>query len=187
MHRLRFLLVLAFAVVLGTSLAGSQDGTGTFNNQDKQGDHNRTQDKTKTKTTSNDNHRKHWWSPPHWFHKKHDNAASTSQTGQSPFNKTGAGDNASTKNPENKTVAAASVPKTSSTKQAVTGARPTTKTVAVAGPAGKGTAQNIQSRKTTATAGAKKTTRHDCTPEQAKKTGCVVDKGSSQKTAAKPS
>jgi hypothetical protein len=158
MHRLRFLLVLAFVVVLGASLARSQDGTNPFDKQDKQANHNSKQEKAK----NDDSHRKHWWSPPHWFHKKHD-----SKTGAAANTAT---NNQAVKTPDNKTVAAANTPKTSSTSKTVTGARPTTKTVA-------------QSRKTT---GGKKATRHDCTPEQAKKTGCVVGKGS-HKTAANPS
>ncbi|HMF89158.1 MAG TPA: hypothetical protein VKL40_00835 [Candidatus Angelobacter sp.] len=167
---MRLLLVLAFVVVLGASVARGQDGTGVFNDQDKKSDQNKTQAKAK----SNDSHRKHWWSPPHWFHKKHDNAAG--KTEPSPFSKT-----------DSKTVAAADAPKTSSTHQAVTGAHPTTKTVAKTGPAGQAGGQNAQKRKTSATAGSKKTVRHDCTPEQSKKTGCVVGKGNSQKTAANPS
>src|SRR5215813_6863407 len=109
MHRLRLLLVLAFVMVLGASVARSQDGTGVFNDQDKKSD----QSKTQAKAKSNDSHRKHWWSPPHWFHKKHENAAS--KTEQSPFSKTGSGDNTTAKTvktTDNKTVASANASKT---------------------------------------------------------------------------
>ena len=189
MYRLRLLPVLAFVVVLGTSLAMGQDGTSSFDTQDKQNDRNSKQEKAKS--NDNENHRKHWWSPPHWVHKKHD-AAGTSQTGQNPFDKTRAGANATTKNPtvttaNSKTVAAASTPKTGSTNRSVTAGRPTSKTIATKESTGKGTAGNTQSRKTTTTTAGKKTVRHDCTPEQTKKGGCAADKGSNQKGTAKPS
>jgi hypothetical protein len=194
MYRLRPLLVLACLAVLGASVAGAQDGTGTFNNQDKQSDHNSTQDKAKTKTTttSNDNHRKHWWSPPHWPHKKHDNAAGTSRTGQSPFNKAGAADNTAksqtVKTADNKTVALANKPKINSSSKSVTAARPTaTKTVATTETAGKNTPGNSQSKKTATTTAGKKPVRHDCTPEHVKKGSCAADKASNQKGIAKPS
>jgi hypothetical protein len=162
-------------MVLGASVARSQDGTGVFNDQGKKSD----QSKTQAKAKSNDSHRKHWWSPPHWLHKKHDNAAS--KTEQSPFSKTGAGDNTTAK-----TVATANGPKTSSTHQAVSGAHPTTKTVTKTTPGGQGVAPNTHSKKTTATASSKKNVRHDCTPEQMKKGGCAAEKGSNPK-ATKPS
>jgi hypothetical protein len=183
MHRLRLLLVLAFVVVLGASVARSQDGTGGFNDQDKQSDHKSTQEKAK----SNDSHRKHWWSPPHWLHKKHDNATSTTSTGKNPDSKTATTTNQTLKTSDNKIVAAANAPKTSSTSKTVTGARPTTKAVARTETARKGTAGNTQSRKTTPTTAHKKTVQHDCTPEQAKKGGCEVDKGSSHKGTVNPS
>jgi hypothetical protein len=184
MYRLRLLAVLAFVVVVGASLARGQDGTEPF---DKQGDQKNTQEKAK----NNDNHRRHWWSPPHLFHKKHDNAAGTGQTSNSPFTKTGAGANTTAKNqpvktPDNKIVAASTTPKTNSTGKIVAGARPTTTAAAGAQTAAKGTAGNMQIKKTTATAG-KKPVRHGCTPEQAKKSGCEVDKASSPKATTKPS
>src|SRR5215467_4863481 len=102
MYRLR-LLVLAFVVVLGASLARGQDGTNPF---DKTADQNSAQEKAKSKqekTKSNDNHRRHWYSPPHWFHKKHDTGTSTSQAGKNSDGKTGAVTGSTTKNSDNKT------------------------------------------------------------------------------------
>jgi len=181
MYRLRLLAVLTFVVILGASVAG-QDGTEPFN---KHGDQKNTQEKAK----NSDSQRRHWYSPPHWFHKKHDNAGSSGQTGNSPFSKTPAGANTTAQNQTVKTsdnkVVAANAPKTSSTSKTVTGARPTSTTAAKTQTARKG-AGNTQIKKTTATAG-KKPVRHDCTPEQAKKTGCAVDKASSHKGTASPS
>ncbi|HKF21668.1 MAG TPA: hypothetical protein VKE93_08870 [Candidatus Angelobacter sp.] len=173
---MRLLTVLAFVVVLGASLARGQDGTEPFN---KQGDQQNTQKATK----NNDSQRKHWWSAPHWFHKKHDNTASTAN---SPFSKTGAGASArakhqTVKTPDNKTVAAVNAPKTSSTSKTVTGARPTA--VTRTGTAKNRATGNSRVKKTTTSAG-KKTVRHGCTAEQSKKGGCEVDKGSSHKETA---
>jgi hypothetical protein len=184
MYRLRLLAVLTFVAILGASLARGQDGTEPFN---KQGDQKNTQEKAK----NSDNQRRHWWSPPHLFHKKHDNAGSSGQTGNSPFSKTAAGANTTAQNQtvktsDNKVVAAANAPKTSSTSKTVTGARPTATTAARTQTARKGPAGNTQIKKTTGTAG-KKPVRHDCTPEQAKKTGCAVDKASSHKGTTNPS
>jgi hypothetical protein len=178
-------------------MARAQDGTNPFDNPGKPADHKSTQAKAK----SDDSHRKHWWSPPHWFHKKHDNAARTGQTGNNPDSKSGAVATATTKNSETRTaattnnagkpadkkvVAAANVPKTSSTNKPVTGARPTSTAVTRTATAGTGTPGNTQIKKTnaTATGKSKKTVRHDCTPEHAKKSGCEVGKGSSQKGTA---
>jgi len=181
MDRIRLLPALAFVAVLGTSLAMGQDGTSSFDNQDKKSHRNSKQEKAKS--NDSDSHRSHWWSPPHWFHKKHDSPAGTSQSGQAPFDKAGAGDSATTKNQtvktsDYKTVAAAKTPKTSSIPRSVTGGRPMARTVATTESTGKGATGNSQS---------KKTVRHDCTPEQTKKDRCAADKGSNQKGTSKPS
>src|SRR5262245_53142383 len=51
MHRLRLLLVLAFVMVLGASVARSEDGTGVFNDQDKKSNQSKTKAMTATAST----------------------------------------------------------------------------------------------------------------------------------------
>src|SRR5215471_4340279 len=78
MHKLRLLLVLGLMFAFGGSLAArAQDGT--FNDQDKKSDVKHSKAK---KSNDNAGRRKHWYSPPHWFHKKHHNDTSTAKSGK---------------------------------------------------------------------------------------------------------
>jgi len=203
MHRLRNVLLLSFLLALGgTLVANGQEGTSVFDNSNQKSDTK--QEKTKTKVKDNSGHRKHWYSLPHFFHKKHDKDSSASKSQTNPFDKPAAsGKVAST---ESKPVA------TANQKTAATN----TKTVATVKPAGKAVATTSSAGKTGGTASAKtvatahpgtkkgttarrhrktvagasqgkKTVRQDCTPEQAKKGGCTVDKAHSQKGSANPS
>ena len=162
MHKLRLLLLvgLMFAVG-GTLVARGQDGSEVFSKQDQKSDSKH----EKSKTKANNGHRKHWYSPPHWFHRKHDNTASK------------------VKKSDNKTVAAKNQPAANpvaatSTNKSATATHSGTKTAATSGQH-KGTAAGARRR--TGTTQAKKTVKTPCTPEQARKTGCHLDKGSSQK------
>jgi hypothetical protein len=65
-------------------------------------------------------------------------------------------------------------------------ANPMSKTAGGANPGQKTVAKTGQGKKAVA-ATSKKTVRHDCSPEEAKKGGCQVDKGRSQKGSASPS
>jgi len=197
-------LLLSFLLALGgTLVANGQEGTSVFDNSNQKSDTK--QEKTKTKVKDNSGHRKHWYSLPHFFHKKHDKDSSASKSKTNPFDKPAAsGKVAST---ESKPVATGSNQKTAATN---------TKTVATVKPAGKAVATTSSAGKTGGTASAKtvatahpgtkkgttarrhrktvagasqgkKTVRQDCTPEQAKKGGCTVDKAHSQKGSANPS
>ena len=154
MHKVRLLLFpLCLALAVGAaSMARGQDGT--FQDQSQNQARDSKHDKAKNK--NNDGHRKHWWSPPHLFHK---NAAGTS-----PVNKT-----AATTNSGNKTVAG----------------KPGQKTVAKTGQGHRAVAGTNRGRRTTAgTSHAAKTVHHDCTPEEAKKGGCQASKRSKKGTAS---
>ena len=166
-----------FAV--GGSLAvRAQDGT--FNDQDKKSDVKHS--KAKNKSNDNAGRRKHWYSPPHWFHKKHDKEASKSKT--NPFDKPGA---SGTKVAGTDSKAATSNTKTT-VKPAGKAVATTNSNVKTGGTASTKTVAAHPGTKTSTTARRhRKTVRKDCTPEQAKKGGCTVDKAHSQKGSANPS
>ncbi len=168
MHRIRLLFLLGLVLALGaTSVAKGQDGTSVFSkgqNQDSDSKHD------KAKSKNKDGHRKHWWSPPR-LHKKHGSDSAAGRTGMNssskivaakPMNKT-----AVSTNPGNKTAGAT---------------KPSQKTVAKAGQGVAGPKKTIAG-----TSHGKKAVRHDCSPEEAKKGGCQVDKGRSQKGSTSPS
>jgi hypothetical protein len=199
---MRLLLVLGFVLALGASFARGQEGTTVFN-QDQASDQNSKTKAKKAKTDkSSSEHRRHWWSPPHWFHKKHDTAA-RNQSGKHPDNKTVAmTTKSSSGKTEASTTAAATTPapvlktrtsttasgakatKTGSTAKPGTGVHTATKTAT--GGTSKGTSRSITTRKKTTTTAGKKTVKHDCSPEEAKKGGCQSGKGNDQKGTPKP-
>lgn len=187
MHKLRYVLLLSFLLALGgTLVANGQEGSSSSGQKS---------DTKQTKTKANDNsqHRKHWYSlpHPHWFHKKHDKDSSASKSKTNPFDKPAtSATNQKVANTEKKPVATGTKTVASNTKTAST-----------VKPAGKGVATTNSATKTGGTAstktvgahpGTKKGTtarrrRSTCTPEQAKKGGCTVDKAHSQKGSANPS
>jgi len=184
MHKLRLLLLVGLMFAVGGSLAvRAQDGT--FNDQDKESDVKHS--KAKNKSNDNAGRRKHWYSPPHWFHKKHHNDASTAKSGKT--GKTVAASNSDIKPlPESKPVG------TSATKpvhKTVGGTTTGTKSATATGQEKKTVAGAKRRRKTIANQG-KNGTKPDCSPEQAKKGGCATDKspthkGTTTASAAKPS
>jgi hypothetical protein len=174
MHKLRLLLLLGLMFAVGGSLAArTADGT-SFNDQNQKSDVKHS--KAKNKSNDNAGRRKHWYSPPHWFHKKHQNDASTAKSGQK--GKTVAASNSDIKPlPESKPVRATTGTKSATAagqqKKTVAGAKRRSKTVAGANQGKNGT-------------------KPDCSPEQAKKGGCATDKspthkGTATASAAKPS
>lgn len=177
MHKLRHVLLLSFLLALGgTLVANSQDGTGAFDNSDQKSDAK--QEKSKTKVKDNSGHRKHWYSPPHWFHRKHDKNSSATKSKTNPFDKPAAsGTKASTVASNTTTVKPAGKAVTTTNSATKTGGTASAKTVA----AHPGTKTGTTARRH------RKTVRKDCTPEQAKKGGCTVDKAHSQKGSSNPS
>jgi hypothetical protein len=185
MHRLRLLLLLGLMfAVAGTLAARAQDGSSVFNDQDQKSDVKH--DKAKNKDKNNDGRRKHWYSPPHWFHKKHRDA-STAKSGKTPAGKTVAGKPASNSDikplPETKPVstkAAATKPVHKTGAGTVTG----TKSATATGQHKKTVAGARRRRKTVTGANqGKSATKPDCSPEQMKKGGCTADKSPQKSTA----
>jgi hypothetical protein len=86
MHRSRlfFLLPLAVAFAL-TGVAQAQDGTRNLDDQiqnkfsDKDQDNGKAKKQDKDKVKNDDGHRRHWYSLPHFRHKKHDNESAARQ------------------------------------------------------------------------------------------------------------
>jgi hypothetical protein len=175
-------LLLSFLLALGgTLLANGQDGTTAFDNSNQKSGSKH--EKSKTKVKDNSGHRRHWYSPPHWFHRKHDKDSSESKSKTNPFDKPAASGT--------KVASADSKAATSNTKTTVKPAgkavATTNSTVKTGGTAStKTVAAHRRHRKTGAGTGHGKKTQ-DCTPEQAKKGGCTVDKAHSQKGSANPS
>src|SRR5215469_7971799 len=130
MHKLRLLLLVGLMFAVGGSLVvRAQDGT--FNDQDKKSDVKHS--KAKNKSNDNAGRRKHWYSPPHWFHKKHHNDASTAKSGKT--GKTVAASNSDIKPlPESKPVRTTTGTKSATAagqqKKTVAGAKRRSKTVA---------------------------------------------------------
>jgi len=193
MHKLRLLLLLGLMFAVGGSLAArAQDGT--FNDQDQKSDVKHS--KAKNKSNDNDGRRKHWYSPPHWFHKKHHNDASTAKPGKTSAGKTVAGKPASNSDikplPEPKPVST-SATTTKPVHKTVAGTTTGTKSATATGQHKKTVAGARRRRKAVAGANqGKSATKPDCSPEQAKKGGCATGKSPSQKgtataSAAKPS
>src|SRR5215469_904366 len=158
MHKLRLLLLVGLMFAVGGSLAVRAQG-GTFNDQDKKSDVKHS--KAKNKSNDNAGRRKHWYSPPHWFHKKHHNDASTAKSGKT----VGASNSDIKPLPESKSVS------TSATKpvhKTVGGSTTGTKSATATGQQKKTVAGAKRRRNTIANQG-KNGAKPDCSPEQAKK------------------
>ena len=177
MHKLRVLLLLGLMFAIGGSLAArAQDGT--FNDQDKKSDVKHS--KAKNKDKNNDGRRKHWYSPPHWFHKKHHNDASTAKSGKTPAGKTVA-----EKPVTNSDIKPLPEATTKSVHKTAAGTTTGTKTATATGQHRKTVAGVRRRRKTVAGASqGKSATKPDCSPEQAKKGGCAADKSTNHKGTA---
>ena len=131
------------------------------------------QGQSKAQATKNDDgHRKHWWSPPHFHHKKQSSQTAPAQRNQTAQAK-----------PLNHAAAPAHPGITVSEKSAGNTAqkKPVKKTVASAHTANKpshthvaGTARATRttSKTVAATSHKKKTVRHNCSAEESKTSGC---------------
>lgn len=178
MHRLRLLLLLGLVLAVGgTPLAQGQDGTSGLD-QYKTVDPDTKHEKAKDK--NNDGHRKHWWSLPHFRHKKHDSDSDVHQTATNSTSRTVAA------KPVNKTVAAKPVSKnaapTHRSNKAAAVTRPGQKTQAKTGQGSRAAAGSHPGRKSVAsTSHGKKPLRHNCSAEEVKKGGCQAAKGHSAK------
>jgi hypothetical protein len=199
MDRLRLPLFLGIVLAVGAPpLAKGQDGSSEldrYKTQEPEIKHDKSKDKKQATSKNNDGHRKHWWSLPHFRHKKQDSNSNARTTNNArgkaaavkPVNNTGA-----PKKPGNKT-AALTRPgqkpqaKTGQGAKAAAGTNPNRKTIARTGPGSKSAAGNTTSGKTVAgTNQAKKTVRHNCSPDEAKKGGCQAEKRPAAKGTTSP-
>lgn len=189
MHRLKLLLFLGVVLaVAGTPLVKAQGATsGLDQYKTVPPDPKQDQAKAKTKDQNNDGHRKHWWSMPHFRHKKHDSDARQADTKMNASSKPAAATPASKPvvatpahtmaahtNSGHKTVAAKPASKTVHARHRKTVARTHTgaKTVAGTHPHKKVVAHASH---------AKKPVRRGCSAEEAKKGGCQAYKATTQK------
>jgi len=174
----------------GTLAVRAQDGTSVLNDQDQKSDVKHHKAKNKDKNT--EGRRKHWYSPPHWFHRKHHNDAGTAKSGKTSPGKTVAASNSDIKPlPESKPVSTSA--KTTQPVHKTADGTTTGMKSATAGQHKQTVAGARRRRKTVAGANhGKSATKPDCSPEQAKKGGCATDKspthkGTATASAAKPS
>ncbi|HET7872089.1 MAG TPA: hypothetical protein VFL42_06220 [Terriglobales bacterium] len=201
MNRLKLLLLLGTVIaVAATSPAWAQGDLDPYKTQEpevkqeKPKDKKQAKDNKQAKNNNDEGRRKHWWSLPHFRHKKAESASdgrrkeskpSTKTVALKPVDKTSA-----TRNQGNKTATVAkSAPKThaSSAKTATSASKKTaSKSTQAAKPGTSSTrktsATAAQKRNAAATSSSRKTvasTNHgkkagkpDCSPEEAKKGGC---------------
>lgn len=161
MYRLRLPLLLGLALAVGaTPLAKGQDDLDRYKSQDPDSKHDKAKNKKQAKIKNDDGRRKHWYSLPHFRHKKHDNDSDARRTATTP----------SSKNAAAKPVAAKSMNKAGAP------GNPPKKTAAATKPVAK-----------SGQGASKKPLRHNCSPEEAKKGNCQPDKGHSAKATTKAS
>ncbi|HEU5414115.1 MAG TPA: hypothetical protein VFW31_10175 [Candidatus Angelobacter sp.] len=200
MHKSRWVFLLIIMIFLATPrLVRAQDGTASLDDQiqnkysEREPDQSATihqQEKTKTKVKDNDGHRKHWWSLPHFHHKKKDEN-STSQLKAQPKRNTvttssqGLSKPATQKQASQKHLAKTSAPTARSNQKALTAAKPAHKTM------GKSKSSALASekvhKKTVATSGHAKAVRQNCSSAAAKKGGCQNVQRHTSKTATRSS
>lgn len=172
MQRVRLLFLLGVVLAVGATCIAKDQAATPAKDQAQSQDRNNKKDKAK----NDEGHRKHWWSPPHLRHKKHDAA---NQAGMNSSSKP-----ATVKPVKMDKTAAPAKPGD----KTATAAKPGKKTVAKKGQDNKPIAATTPGKKTMASAAhPKKPVRHNCSPEEAKKGGCQTEKAHNQKAATKPS
>ncbi|MGH9568783.1 MAG: hypothetical protein ACRD4F_04050, partial [Candidatus Angelobacter sp.] len=170
MHRVRLLLFLSLVLAVGaTSVAMGQDETSVYHDQSQKQE----RDGNKAKANNNDGHRKHWWSMPHFHHKKHQND-SVASSGPDATKMVA-------QNAPGKSAAPAVAPKvavTNAARKTASPAKPGNKTAHVTRTAHKTTAAARHSNKTVVATHARRKTvasashgrkivRHNCSTEDA--------------------
>jgi len=190
MFRLRYLLILGIFIAVGAApLARAQDDLERYKTEapDPKQEKAKEKKQKQPKVKDSSGTRRHWYSLPHFRHKKHESGSdarrssansSTRTAALKPVNTTTskrpANKTAITKGPANKTVAS----KSSQTAQAKTthatksGTTASKKTAVSTAQNRKAANRSSSSRKTVASASHGKAVRHDCTEQEAKKGGC---------------
>lgn len=201
MHKSRWVFLLIIMIFLATPrLVRAQDGTASLDDQiqnkysEREPDQSATvhqQEKTKTKVKDNDGHRKHWWSLPHFHHKKKDEN-STSQLKAQPKRNTVTTSSQGLSKPatrkqaaSQKHVAKTGAPTARSKHKALTAAKPAHKTVAKSKTST--LAAGKVHKKTVASSGHAKEVHQNCSSAAAKKGGCQNVQRRTGKTATRSS
>ncbi len=192
MHNLRLLFLLVVVGALGaTCAAQSQDGAGGLDDQvqNKFGDKDQDQAKAKAdkkrekaKAKNNDGRRKHWYSMPHFRHKKHDTDSAARQPQANSNSKTASAKPVKNASSPKQTAGNATTSRTGHKTATMARtdnnhARPARKTVAGKAHANNAVAGNkapakARGKTVASTNHAGKAVRHNCTPAESKKGGC---------------
>jgi hypothetical protein len=195
MHKSRWVFLSIIMIFLAAPrIVRAQDGTASLDDQiqnkysEREPDQSATihqQDKTKTKAKDNDGHRKHWWSLPHFHHKKKDENSTRQLKAQPKRNTVAASSQAMSKPAAQKHVAKTSTPTERSNHKTLTAAKPTHTTVA------KSKTSTLAARKahkkTVASHGRAKEVHQNCSSAAAKKGGCQNVQRHTGKTATRSS
>lgn len=177
MHKSQFILLCVIVLVLGARTAKAQDGVDSLDDQiqnkysEREPDKSATthqKDKTQAKN-NDDGHRKHWWSLPHFRHKKKDENA-TNQIKIQPKRHTLTASSKGSKPASQKHVAKNNAPTERSKRKALTAAKPSHQTVAKSNT-GTATAGRAH-KKTVSSSGHAKEVHQNCSSAEAKKGGC---------------
>jgi hypothetical protein len=180
--RLTLFCTIVFALA-GTRTAKAQDGAGSLDDQIQNKYSEREPDKAatahqkdKTQAKNDDGHRKHWWSMPHFRHKKKDENSASQLKTQPKHNPVTPSSQAMSKPAAHKQVASqkhvakTSAPRERSNHKTLTAAKPSHKTIAKnktsTNPSGKAHKGAV------ATSGHAKDVRQNCSSAVTKKGGC---------------
>jgi hypothetical protein len=188
MRRLRLLMFLGVVLAVGaTAQAKTKENSSTPNQKQEQN----STDKAKN---NNDGHRKHWWSLPHFHHKK----TEAKQQKTDPKHNADAKRQAEpTVKVEDPLIEANRKPKTSgmATAKASSHTKESSKTVRTSAASHKSSSHSRQVTKTAAqrkpvtkrvAASRRKTAHHTCSAEEASKGACQAAKSHTQKPVVRP-
>ncbi len=178
MHKSQLILLCVIVFVLaGARAAKAQDGTGSLDDQIQNKYSEREPDKAatthqqdKTKARNDDGHRKHWWSLPHFHHKKNDENSISQLKTQPKRNTVSTSSRAVSKPAAQKRTARSSALKEKSAPKTLAATKPTRRTLT------KSKTDNHASGKAhkapIASNGHTKDVRQNCSSAVAKKGGC---------------
>ena len=193
MHKSQLILLCVIVLVLaGARAAKAQDGTGSLDDQIQNKYSEREPDKAatthqqdKTKAKNDDGHRKHWWSLPHFHHKKNDEHSISQIKTQPKRNTVSTSSQAVSKPAAQKRTARSSALKEKSAPKTLAATKPTRRTLT------KSKTDNHASGKAykaaVASNGHTKDVRQNCSSAVGKKGGCQSVQKHNTKAATRSS
>ncbi|HKT50726.1 MAG TPA: hypothetical protein VJV96_10530 [Candidatus Angelobacter sp.] len=199
MHKSRWILLSIIMISLAAPrIAKAQDGTANLYDQIQNKYSEREPDKPitthqqdKTEAKNNEGHRKHWWSLPHFHHKRKDEKSASQLKGQPRRNTVTVSSQAVSKPAAQKHIAGQkhvaknSAPAERSSHKTLTAAKPTHRTVAKSKTSTVAAAK--VHKKTVASSGHAKEVHQNCSSAAAKKDGCQNVRRHTGKTATRSS